>query len=157
MFKSSRDFTVLSLERLHAVEDWLQEEQHATALSIIAHYMQRPESSQFSDTTLLEFARQYSMPKTSIRMPQKLPFAHTCPTMPCIIILVQYLNVSMYIYLYVNSEANIANEHVEQYLWQLTYVRTYEYNSGSWLLKFSNITIVRPAASGYNAHSQVQH
>ena len=64
MFKSSRDFIVLSLDGSRAVEDQLQEEQHATAPSIIDHYIQRPDSPQFNDLTLLEFARQYSMPKT---------------------------------------------------------------------------------------------
>ena len=52
MFKSSRDFIVLSLDGSRAVEDRLQQEQRATALSIIDHYMQRPDSSQFNDITL---------------------------------------------------------------------------------------------------------
>ena len=61
MFKSSRDFIVLSLDRSRAVEDQLQEEQHD-------HYMQRP---YFNDITLLEFARQYSMPKTRGSQPTR--------------------------------------------------------------------------------------
>ena len=64
MFKASRDFIVLSLDGSRAVEDRLEEEQRATAPSILDHYMHRPNSSQFNDMTLLEFARQYSMPKT---------------------------------------------------------------------------------------------
>ena len=65
MFKASHDFIVLSLDGSHAVEDKLEEEgQCATALSIVDHYMGRPNSALFNSMTLLEFARQYSMPKT---------------------------------------------------------------------------------------------
>ena len=64
MFKASRDFVVLSLDGSRAVEDQLQEEQRATAPSILDHYIHRPNSSHFNDMTLLEFSRQYSMPKT---------------------------------------------------------------------------------------------
>ena len=64
MFKASRDFIILSLDGSRAIEDHLEEGQRATALSIIDHYMRRPDSSHFYSMTLLEFARQYSMPKT---------------------------------------------------------------------------------------------
>ena len=64
MFKASRDFVILSLDGSRAVEDRLEEGQRATALSIVDHYMGRPDSSQFNSMTLLEFARQYSMPQT---------------------------------------------------------------------------------------------
>ena len=64
MFKASRDFIILSLDGSRAVEDHLEEGQRATALSIVDHYMGRPDSPQFNTMTLLEFARQYSMPKT---------------------------------------------------------------------------------------------
>ena len=64
MFKASRDFIIISLDGSRAVEDHLEEGQHATALSIIDHYMGRPDTPHFSSVTLLEFARQYSMPKT---------------------------------------------------------------------------------------------
>ena len=64
MFKASRDFIVLSLDWSRAVEDHLHEGQRATAVSIIDHYMHRPGTPQFNNLTLLEFARQYSMPKT---------------------------------------------------------------------------------------------
>ena len=63
MFKPSRDFIILSLDGSRAVEDHL-EGQRATAFSIVDHYMERPNSSHFNSMTLLEFARQYSMPKT---------------------------------------------------------------------------------------------
>ena len=62
-FKASRDFIILSLDGSRAVEDHLEEGQHATVLSIVDHYMQRPDSPHFNTITLLEFARQYSMPK----------------------------------------------------------------------------------------------
>ena len=64
MFKASRDFIVLSLDGSRAVEDRLEEAQHATAPSTVDHYMHRPNTSQFNSMTLLEFARQYTMPKT---------------------------------------------------------------------------------------------
>ena len=64
MFKASRDFIILSLDGSRAVEDHLEEGQRATALSIVDHYIGRPDSSHFNTMTLLEFARQYSMPKT---------------------------------------------------------------------------------------------
>ena len=55
---------ILSLDGSRAVEDCLVEGQRATALSIVDHYIGRPDSSHFNNMTLLEFARQYSMPKT---------------------------------------------------------------------------------------------
>ena len=64
MFKASRDFIILSLDGSHAVAEHLEEEQRATAPSIIDQYMRRPTTTQFNDLTLLEFARQYTMPKT---------------------------------------------------------------------------------------------
>ena len=64
MFKESRDFIVLSLDGSRAVQDRLEEDQRATALSIVDHYMHRPTTQPFNHITLIEFARQYSMPKT---------------------------------------------------------------------------------------------
>ena len=64
MFKASRDFIILSLDGSRAVEDHLEEGQRATTLSIVDHYMGRPDSPHFNTMTLLELARQYSMPKT---------------------------------------------------------------------------------------------
>ena len=63
MFKVSRDFIILSLDGSRAVEDHLEEGQRTTALSIVDHYMERPDSPHCNTMTLLEFARQYSMPK----------------------------------------------------------------------------------------------
>ena len=56
MFKAFCDFIVLSLDESHAVEDKLEEGQHATALSIVDHYMGRPNSALFNSMILLEFA-----------------------------------------------------------------------------------------------------
>ena len=64
MFKASRDFVILSLDGSRAVEDHLEEGQRATALSIVDHYVGRPHPPHFNSMTLLEFSRQYSMPKT---------------------------------------------------------------------------------------------
>ena len=64
MFKISRDFIILSLDGSRAVEDRLEQHQSATAASIVDHYMQRPATASFNDLPLIEFARQYSMPKT---------------------------------------------------------------------------------------------
>ena len=61
--RQSRDFVILSLDGSRAVEDHLEEGQSATALSIVDHYMGRPNSAHFNSMTLLEFARQYSIPK----------------------------------------------------------------------------------------------
>ena len=60
----SRDFIVLSLDGSRAVEDHLEEGQRATALSIVDHYVGRPDTPHFNSMTLLEFAQQYSMPKS---------------------------------------------------------------------------------------------
>ena len=71
MFKASRDFIVLSLDGSRAVEERLEEHHHATALSILDHYMRRPNSVPLDDITLLEFARQYTMPKTPGSQPSR--------------------------------------------------------------------------------------
>ena len=65
MFKASHDFIILSLDGFHAVEHHLEEGQNVTALSNVDHYIGRPNSSHFNTMTFLEYARQYSMPKTS--------------------------------------------------------------------------------------------
>ena len=47
----SRDFLVLSLAGSHAGDDQLQDEQHATVPSIVDHYMQCPDTSQFKESS----------------------------------------------------------------------------------------------------------
>ena len=64
MFKASRDFVILSLDGSPAVENHLEEGKHATALSIVDQFMGQPNTPHFNSMTLLEFARQYSMPNT---------------------------------------------------------------------------------------------
>ena len=60
MFKASRDFVVLSLEGSRAVEH-LDEDQPATVLSALDHYVSRPTTAQFQSMTLLCFVQQYTM------------------------------------------------------------------------------------------------
>ena len=63
MYKASRDFNVLSLDGSRAVEQHVQQDGRATALSILDHYVARPATLAFNNITLLEFAQQYTMPK----------------------------------------------------------------------------------------------
>ena len=49
------DFIILSLDGSRAIEDHLEEGQRATTLSIVDHYMGRPDSPHFNSMTLLEF------------------------------------------------------------------------------------------------------
>ena len=72
MFNASREFVVLSLDGSRMVEQnfhRLLDEQPATTLTILDHYMQRPSNSAFNDITLLDFARNYSMPKQLLTEP----------------------------------------------------------------------------------------
>ena len=63
MFRASRDFIMLSLNGSRAVEDHLDEDQPATALSALDHYIGRPTTPQFNDMTLLHYVQQFTMPK----------------------------------------------------------------------------------------------
>ena len=63
MFRASQDFIVLSLDGSRAVEDHLDEDQPATALSALDHYIGRPFTPQFNEMTLLHFVQQFTMPK----------------------------------------------------------------------------------------------
>ena len=58
------NFIILSLDGSHTVEDHLEEGQRAAALSIVDHYIGQPDSPHFNTMTLVEFACQFSMPKT---------------------------------------------------------------------------------------------
>ena len=69
MFKASRNFIALSLDGSRAVEDHLEQHQSATVASIVDHYMQRPTTPSFNNVTLIEFSRQYTMPKTPESQP----------------------------------------------------------------------------------------
>ena len=59
MYKASHDFIVLSSR---AVEEHIQHDGRATALSILDHYLARPTPT-FNNMTLLTFAQQYTIPK----------------------------------------------------------------------------------------------
>lgn len=63
MFRASRNFIVLSLDGSRAVEEHLVEDQPATALSTLDHYVARPNSPVFRDMTLLHFTQHYTMPR----------------------------------------------------------------------------------------------
>ena len=70
MFKSSRDFVVLSLDGSRALEPNI-EAQAATVPSILDCYLTRPSTSPFNNMILLTFARSYSMPKELSSEPTK--------------------------------------------------------------------------------------
>ena len=61
MFRASRDFIMLSLDGSRAVEDHLDEDQPATALSALDHYIGRPTTPQFNEMTLLHYVQQFTM------------------------------------------------------------------------------------------------
>lgn len=65
MFRASQDFDVLSLDGSHAVEEHLAEDQPATVLSALDHYVAQPATPQFQGMTLLHFVQHFSMPKES--------------------------------------------------------------------------------------------
>ena len=60
MYKASRDFIVVGSR---AVEEHIQQDGRATALSSLDHYMARPSTPTFNTITILEYAQQYTMPK----------------------------------------------------------------------------------------------
>ena len=51
------------LDGSRAVEDHLDEDQAATALSALDHYIGRPTTPQFNEMTLLHYVQQFTMPK----------------------------------------------------------------------------------------------
>ena len=63
MFRAFQDFIMLSLDGSHAVEDRLDEDQPATALSVLDHYIGHPTTPQFNEMTLLHYVQQFTMPK----------------------------------------------------------------------------------------------
>ena len=63
MFRASRDFVVLSLDGSRAIQDQLDEDQPATALSTLDHYIARSTIPVFQNMTLLCFTQQYTVPK----------------------------------------------------------------------------------------------
>ena len=71
MYKASRSFITLSLDGSRAVESNVQEGERATAHSVLDHYTSRPSTTQFNTTTILDFTRQYTMPKELGDEPKK--------------------------------------------------------------------------------------
>ncbi len=65
LIKSTRDFTILSLDGSRQVEERPEEGETspATSLSILNHYTHRPSNATFEFMTLLHFSQQYTMPK----------------------------------------------------------------------------------------------
>ena len=62
MFKTSRDYVVLSLDGSRMIQQNCREGELATVHSILDHYIRRPSTLPFNDLTLHELARNYSMP-----------------------------------------------------------------------------------------------
>ena len=71
MYKASRSFTYLSLDGSRPVEGNAQEGERATAHSVLDHYASRPTTPHFNSITLLDFTRQYTMPKELGTEPKK--------------------------------------------------------------------------------------
>ena len=63
MYKASRSFITLSLDGSRAVQTNVQEGERVTAHSVLDHYTSRPSTPLFNSITLLDFTRQYTMPK----------------------------------------------------------------------------------------------
>ena len=62
MYKSSRDFVVLTLDGSRVLQPD-SDTQTATAPTILDHYIARPSTPSFDELTLLTFAKSYTMPK----------------------------------------------------------------------------------------------
>ena len=63
LIRSSRDFTILSLDGSRQVQSQMENDTQATVSSILDHYVQRPTNTTFDGMKLLHFAQNYSMPK----------------------------------------------------------------------------------------------
>ncbi len=63
MYKSSREFINLSLDGSRALVEHTQQDDRATAPSILDHYLARPSTATFNTITILQYAQQYTMPK----------------------------------------------------------------------------------------------
>ena len=69
LVKSTRDYTILSLDGSRQVEE--RPEDGCSRATVHHHYVQRPADSVFEDMTLLSFARHYSMPKDLSTVPKR--------------------------------------------------------------------------------------
>ena len=71
MFKAFCNFVVLCLDGSCAVDECLYEDQPATVLSTLDHYVSRPATAQFQSMTLLHFIQQYTVPRETNTEPRK--------------------------------------------------------------------------------------
>ena len=71
MIRSSRDFTILSLDGSRQVQSQIQDDTQATVSSILDHYILRPGSTTFEEMKLFHFAQNYSMPKEAGSEPKR--------------------------------------------------------------------------------------
>ena len=71
MYKASRDFVVLSLDGSRLVQQDLQQQDTATAPSILDHYIHRPTTDTFNSMNLIEFTQNYIMPKNAMSPPRR--------------------------------------------------------------------------------------
>ena len=71
MYKASRDFVVLSLDGSRLVQHDLEQQDTATAPSILDRYIHRPTTDTFNSMTLIEFTPNYIMPKNAMSLPKR--------------------------------------------------------------------------------------
>ena len=60
LIRSSRDFTVLSLDGSRQVQSQMQEDTEVTISSILDHYVLRPATTTFEEMKLLHFAQNFT-------------------------------------------------------------------------------------------------
>ena len=71
MYKASRDFVVLSLDGSRLVQHDLEQQDTATAPSILGHYIHHPTTGTFNSMTLIEFTQNNIMPKNAMSLPKR--------------------------------------------------------------------------------------
>ncbi len=64
LYMASRDFVILGTDGTRAVENNLDNESPATALSFLDHYRSRPTTFEYNEMTLLHFDQNYTMSQT---------------------------------------------------------------------------------------------
>ena len=69
MYRSSRDFVILSLDGSREVNQALEEERPVTLESQLDHYCSRPTSLEFDSITLLQYVQKYRVPKKAGELP----------------------------------------------------------------------------------------
>jgi len=71
MFKTSRNFVVLSMDGSRALDDNLDQDQPATLASLLDHYISRPATELFENMNLLHFVQGYTVSKMPSAQPSK--------------------------------------------------------------------------------------